>query len=131
MRLQLNVICDEAVPYVVPIIEALAMSTTLETFDVRIVWRGLARLLFIDVQQSIESMLASSQTLQHLGLVVQCTNKFFGDGDNEAGEMCQDANLRTEELFFVSLLQLLRDRVQDLYQRVTPWAQQVLVSKLR
>jgi hypothetical protein len=99
MRLQLNVICDEAVPYVVPIIKALAMSTTLETIDVCIVWRSLARLLFIDVQQSIESMLASSQTLQHFGLVVQCTNKFSGDGDNEAGEMCQDANLRKEELF--------------------------------
>jgi hypothetical protein len=92
-----NVCFEDTVPYVVPIIRALSMSTTLEAFDVYLVWHNLSPSILLDVQQAMESMLASSQSLQHFGLDVMCCQESFRDDDN-GGKWCQDEYLCKKEM---------------------------------
>jgi hypothetical protein len=93
LRLQFNFGLEDAVPYVLPIVRALSRNTTLQTLEVFVVWYSLSRLIFLDVQQSVESMLASSQTLKHFGLLVFAMDGFCG-----ANRRQKDANLRKKEL---------------------------------
>jgi hypothetical protein len=60
-------------------------------------WHKLSRSILLDVQQAMESMLASSQSLQHFGLDMMCCQKSFTDDDN-GGKGCRDEYLRKKEM---------------------------------